>query len=264
MRISFRIITEMNELASASELVKNIWGKENAITPYLLRAQVHVGGLVIGAYEDDLLIGVSYGFPGVQSDGEVFFYSHILGVKNTYRGKNVGGMLKRFQAEAALEKGYKKMKWTFDPLQTRNANLNIRKLGATSNTYLPDFYGKMTDALNVGMPSDRLLVEWDLQKMHQERKFIALKCYAYIMKVDMGAEPEFPVTDGWKESESDFLCIAVPTQFQEIKKVSAEMAKDWRLQTRDAFQFYFKRGYSIIDFNFQPDRNVQCYLLHKR
>jgi predicted GNAT superfamily acetyltransferase len=123
----------------------------------LLMAHSQVGGLILGGFDGNKLVGVSYGFPGRDHTG-LFLYSHLLAVDSEYRGANIGYDLKRFQAEKALENGYSKIKWTFDPLESKNAYLNIHKIGASSHEYKVNFYGQMTDPLNYGSPTDRLLV----------------------------------------------------------------------------------------------------------
>lgn len=263
MDIQLKTLTEMSDLKEANQFIKKIWGEENGITPYLLTAHSHVGGLILGAYKNHQLIGASYGFPAMVHDSpKPFFYSHILGVMEGFRGKGIGESLKYFQAETAKEKGYEKMQWTFDPLESRNAYLNIHKLGATSNKYQRNFYGEMMDSLNSGTPTDRLFVEWNLLDLNKNVHSADLSEHTEIMDFHL-RDREFPVCQGWVKTDDNWVRIAIPTQFQALKESSIELARQWRLQTKEAFTFYFNSGFSIVDFDYSRNRHVQYYLLHK-
>ena len=86
--------------------------------------------------------------------------SHMAGVHPEFRDSGQGYLLKRAQWQMVRQQGVERITWTYDPLQSRNAKLNIAKLGAVCNTYIPNYYGQMRDGLNIGMPSDRFQVDW--------------------------------------------------------------------------------------------------------
>jgi predicted GNAT superfamily acetyltransferase len=163
--INIRTLETPTDLEAVEGLQRIVWsGDETEIIPvHLLRAVVHNGGLVIGAFSEDQLVGFVFGFPGIDStpDGpQVIHASHMAGVHPEFRDAGLGYRLKRAQWQMVRRQGIKRITWTFDPLQSRNANLNITKLGAVSNTYIPNYYGEMRDGINIGMPSDRLQVDW--------------------------------------------------------------------------------------------------------
>jgi predicted GNAT superfamily acetyltransferase len=123
-------------------------------------AAQHVGAILVGAFDGAELIGFVYGFPGFEGEHRVI-HSDMLAVKESWRDRGVGRVLKLAQRDAAVARGVDRITWTFDPLQTRNAFLNLEKLGATADRYLRDFYGTTSSPLHAG-GTDRLWVTWHL------------------------------------------------------------------------------------------------------
>ncbi|NUT35903.1 MAG: GNAT family N-acetyltransferase [Hamadaea sp.] len=156
-------VAELHDLPSleaAGELLCQVWGADSPdqlVNLSLLRALAHAGNYVAGAHREDKLIAVAVAFLG-----EGHLHSHITGVTRGGQGAGVGHVLKLHQRGWALRRGIPEVRWTFDPLVRRNAYFNLQKLGATASDYLVDFYGPLTDGINVGDPSDRLLAVWDL------------------------------------------------------------------------------------------------------
>ena len=152
---------------ACEEVQLAVWGEgEREIVPYdILRAIAHGGGTVVGAWDGGQMVGMALSFVAWGAGG-AYHHSHLLGVRPEYRRAGVGWRLKMAQRAFVLAQGLNLMTWTFDPLESANAHLNFAKLGVVSQTYLPDFYGAMPEALNAGLPSDRLLVEWRLNTPH--------------------------------------------------------------------------------------------------
>src|SRR5215213_7578305 len=123
-------------------------------------AVAHAGNYVAGAFSGTRLVGASAGFFTAPPDPEL--HSHITGVAPGGQHHGIGFALKVHQRAWALARGVRVVAWTFDPLVARNAWFNLAKLGARPTAYLEDFYGPMTDAINAGMASDRLLLAWAL------------------------------------------------------------------------------------------------------
>lgn len=126
----------------------------------------NAGGWTLGAYVDDLLVGFVLTVPMFRGDGRAF-YSHLTGVEKDYQNLGIGAKLKWAQRERALSEGIRYIKWTFQPVLARNAFFNLERLGATIATYVPNFYGTDSDSVvdtggAVGVPSDRLFAEWEL------------------------------------------------------------------------------------------------------
>ncbi len=160
-----RLIETPEEMDSVQELQRLVWpGSETEVIPaHALLAVVHNGGLLLGAFVNEKLVGAAWGFPGFYStpDGPRLKHcSHILAVHPEWRDSGLGFGLKRAQWQMVRHQGLDLITWTYDPLLSRNAHLNIAKLGAVCNTYRRSEYGDMRDGLNVGLPSDRFQVDW--------------------------------------------------------------------------------------------------------
>ena len=114
----------------------------------------HIGGLVLGAFEDNTLLGFLSAIPGIK-EGVPYWHSHMLAVRQDRRDSGIGSQLKQAQKEEALKQGIRLIEWTFDPLASRNAYVNIEKLGVIVRRYYPGFYGGS---------NDRLIAEWWLER----------------------------------------------------------------------------------------------------
>ncbi len=158
MTIEFRELRTAAELAPLPALERVVWGDVDLVALNLLVATVTEGGMAIGAFDGDRLVGSVYGFATEQPQ---VLHSHYLAVDPEYRRTGLGVALKHQQREWCLANGRTSMRWTYDPLQLGNGHLNLRSLGAVGTRYHPDFYGPM-GGINGGLPSDRVVVEWDL------------------------------------------------------------------------------------------------------
>lgn len=159
MTIEFRELRTAEELAPMPVLESRVWGTpDELVRVNMLVATISEGGMAIGAFDGDRLVGSVYGFATSQPD---VLHSHYLAVDPDYRRTGLGVALKHQQREWCLANGHNAMRWTFDPLQLGNAHLNLRSLGAVGVQYHPNLYGPM-GGINGGLPSDRMVVEWDL------------------------------------------------------------------------------------------------------
>lgn len=158
MTIEFRVLRTAAELAPMPTLEARVWGGVDLIAVNMLVATISEGGMAIGAFDGDRLVGSVYGFATHEPH---VLHSHYLAVDPDYRRSGLGVALKHEQRRWCLANGRTAMRWTFDPLQLGNAHLNLRSLGAVGTRYHPDLYGPM-GGINGGLPSDRLVVEWDL------------------------------------------------------------------------------------------------------
>ena len=128
----------------------------------MLLVSARIGGLVIGAYDEDRLVGFAYALPGIR-DGKPFQWSHMLGVIPEYRGSGLGWRLKVEQRRLVMASGVDLIAWTYDPLQAANAHLNFAKLGTIAREYHLDAYPGSSSPLHAGTPTDRLIAEWWLR-----------------------------------------------------------------------------------------------------
>jgi predicted GNAT superfamily acetyltransferase len=239
--ISIAHCTQLDEFERCVELQGAVWGYDSGdLVPrrlFLLASKI--GGQVVGAFNSTgLMVGFAMALPGVR-DGRPYLHSHMLAVLPEYRNAGLGRRLKLAQRDDALARGFELMEWTFDPLEIKNAYLNIIKLGAVARRYAVDFYGPSSSPLQAGLPTDRLYAEWWLRSPRVEAV--------------LGGEPE-PVVALER--------IEVPHLIAEWKRRPefTHQAAELQLQVRHALQAAFARGLSVLAFERAPEGNG-IYLL---
>ncbi len=269
--ITVRPITDAAGLRAVERLQRDVWGMPDleVVPSHQLVAAVAAGGAVLGAFDDnDTLLGFCYGFIGLR-DGRLLFYSHMAGVRPGYQDRDIGFLLKRAQRQAALDSGLDRMVWTYDPLQAINASFNLRKLGATAVRYYVDYYGEMPDAINRGMPSDRLEVDWSLRDPAVAARLAGSfpargwpdAPAALAATTRRGTVvPQRPVLD----LDAPAVRIEIPLAFGELRTRAPDMAMAWRPVSREAFLHYFSRGYRAVDFLRRRDEVTGSYVLERK
>src|SRR5713226_8914162 len=164
-RFFIRDVESDAEYHEIEDIQKEAWGFNDldTVPAATLIATQHAGGIVLGAFEGDRMIGFAYAFPALEQ-ARVSMHSHMLAVKPAYRNFQAGFYLKLAQRERALAMGLDEITWTFDPLQSLNAHLNFTKLGVISSRYIVNFYGEASSSpLHTGFGTDRLWVRWLLK-----------------------------------------------------------------------------------------------------
>lgn len=160
--MQIRRLFEHQHLALASRLERTVWGASDPIPAALLSVFVHHGGLVLGAYSRDEMVGVAVAFPARDGEQVTYLHSHLLGVLPEFRGQGIGERLKRAQWDWARSEGFPYVGWTYDPLVVINAWFNLGVLGASVAGLEKNAYGSLTDALNRDRPTHRFWVQWSL------------------------------------------------------------------------------------------------------
>lgn len=281
---NLHILEAPEDFTAVENLQRVVWpGDEVEIVPaHLLIAAVHSGGLLIGAYAPDM-VGFVFGFPGLYAtpDGpRLMHYSHMLAVHPDYRNSGVGFLLKRAQWQMVRRQGLDRITWTYDPLLSRNAHLNIARLGAVCNTYLRDHYGELRDGLNRGVSTDRFQVDWWVNSQRVERRLskharrqLDLANYlaagigilnptrlnASGLPLPQRASPFDSLPQIQEEDERPLLMVEIPADFSAIKSADLALAQDWRLHTREVFEGLFTRGYLITDFIHLPGATPRSF-----
>ncbi|HSQ03261.1 MAG TPA: hypothetical protein VLN59_04455, partial [Burkholderiales bacterium] len=168
----FRIrpLKTLDDFHAAEDVQRAAWDSDDIdIVPlHIMLTIARNGGIVLGAFAQDRMVGFVLGFLGtstrygVEAPATVKLKhcSHQLGVLPEWQSRGVGYALKVAQREAVLNQGVRLITWTYDPLESKNARLNIAKLGAVCNTYIRDYYGELRDDLNRGLATDRFQVDW--------------------------------------------------------------------------------------------------------
>lgn len=269
---NIHLIETPEEMRLVEDLQRAVWpGSETDIVPmHMLITAIHNGGLVFGAFVEENLIGFVFGFAGLEEtpDGpRPKHCSHMMGIHPDHRDGGIGFALKRAQWQMVRHQGLDHITWTYDPLLSRNAYLNIAKLGAVCTTYRRSEYGEMRDGLNAGLASDRFQVDWWINTRRVEsrlgkrsrptlkldnvarsglRPFYSL--HASRSAVGLPRPPEHVPA-----FEDRLLLAEIPADFMSLKSKDFALARDWRFFTRELFEMAFKANYIVTDFIF--DKN---------
>jgi len=266
--LNIRDIEEISEMRSVEELQKEVWGiDDREVFPALaLKPMRELGGVLIGAFDGDRMIGFVFGFPGLEND-RVILHSDMLAVRSEYRSRGVGYKLKLAQREKALAKGMDTITWTFDPLQALNAHLNISKLGVVGKSYRVNYYGETTSFLH-RTGTDRLWVTWLLQSERVKERIAggsvmetsALAEIPAVVRVGGNDEPVEGDEGLFREPS---LVIEIPDKINLVLKLSVELAVRWREATRNAFTRSMAAGLFVDEFYRvqRGEKKVGVYLL---
>ena len=224
----------IEEFQQCVSLQREIWGEEDIeVEPAtLFVVATKSGGQVLGAFDGERLVGYTLALVGF-AGGTVYLHSHMTGVHGDYRDRGVGRRLKLFQREEALGRGIRLIVWTFDPLETRNAHFNLNRLGAIARKYLPNLYGRTTSPLHLGLPTDRLWVEWQLDSARVAGAVAELltepPAALLAARIELPAE-----LDQWKHTDT-----------AEVARVQARI--------RQEFSTWFARGYAAMGVRKSPE-----------
>lgn len=195
----------------------------------------------MGAFEGRVMVGFALSLPGTRSR-HVYLHSHMLAVRKDHRNSGLGRRLKLMQRDDALSRGIELIEWTYDPLEIKNAYLNIEKLGAISRRYNINQYGITSSPLQGGLPSDRLIAEWWLKSKRVETLLAT------------GKNPSL-------QAESN---IDVPAQIYEWKAASETRGNAQQVQerNRERFLLSFAEGLAVLGYEREPDGNGKFLLAH--
>jgi predicted GNAT superfamily acetyltransferase len=198
------------------------------------------------------MIGFAFGFLGSEGTGEtrrLKHTSHMLAVVPDARFKGLGADIKWFQRIEALKQGLDLMTWTYDPLQALNAHLNLNRLGAIAQRYYRNAYGNMTDALNVGLASDRFEAEWHLKSPRVVGRLAGgsrselPKAGTPVYRIEWD-EMGLPVVVEEAPFGDDVNLVEIPADINALKAKNLPLAIHWREQTRSTFERAFTQGYA--------------------
>lgn len=245
-----RDVTDPWEMRALEDVQVQAWGySDREVLPAtMFRIGAHTGAVVLGAYPagegaSSLPFGLAYGFPALR-EGQMWHHSHLLALHPGWRGSGAAVALKLAQRDRALAQGLTRMTWTFDPLVTRNARLNLGKLGARAVSYHPDWYA-LGESRETAFPADRLMVEWDLTVPHAEQP-APLPRGERVLE----AKGEWPSSPRLELTEPQLLA-EVPLNVHALPE-AARLA--WRYALRDVLGTYLERGYVATDLAREGER----------
>ena len=259
MEFTIRDLAGMLDMQECERIQQEVWGfvDLDVVPAGLMAVMGHYGAVNAGAFVGDRMAGFVSGFPG-HGDGEVFHHSHMLAVRPEFRGGGIGIALKWAQADRVLARGIRRVNWTFDPLQARNANLNLNILGTTAGVYRRNVYGKSQSPLHGGIPTDRLEPDWrlDSERVARARRgdnlpppgIPDLPALNRIVRTGNGlqasSDPVPPESLG-----SNRILFFAPESINDILGRDIALAMDWRLKSRAGFTALFAAGYEVTAFH---------------
>lgn len=269
--IVIRDIESSAEMRAVEELQKEVWGLPDLdVVPfYHLVATKAAGGVLVGAFDRESLVGFVYGFTSYEH-GEMAHHSHMLAVKPEYRNLKLGYKLKLAQRERVIKQGIRFITWTYDPLQSLNAHFNLSTLGAFADRYLINFYGEDAASFLHRNGTDRLWVTWRLIGCRANERLdeIALKSEMerVVPLVQVAAENQPYKNDLAAGLARDKAFIEIPADINTLQKSKVTIAFQWREATRWAFTEALAAGYIVVDFYRQQreGQGIGVYLLSRK
>src|SRR5215467_6059521 len=230
--IVVRKCTGIDEFKACVELQKEVWKFEDAeLVPLRMFVVAEkVGGQIIGAFEGDSLLGYVFSVAGNRA-GHPYLHSHMLAVKESHRNQGRGRVLKLAQREDAMQRGIELIERTFDPLEIKNAWLNMMKLGALARRYYVNHYGYTSSVLHQGLPTDRLVAEWWLKS----KRVLGL--------LDQGRQPAFETLKK----------ICVPAQIYSWRASATDLPKAAEVQKRNREEFLRALSQNLAVLGYERD-----------
>ena len=269
-----RDLTSYDEMYALLALQREVWGMDDpqfGLYPPLISSVSKNGGVVLGAFdvETNEIVAFLFSFLGRSPGGPFKLCSQTMGVKKAWRGRGIAEHLKQVQRERTQAAGLPLITWTYDPLEAPNAYLNLHKLRAISRTYWQNIYGTNFGALNEGLPSDRLVVEWwvDGRRADDEAEMDwELLDGAPSVFETIGQGVKLQVVQANLALDSPSILLEIPAGIHPIKESNMDLAMDWRMKVRKAFETYFAKGYIVVDLISTVSRTGQRrnqYVLQK-
>jgi predicted GNAT superfamily acetyltransferase len=284
---TIRPFSELAEFRECVRLQREVWGyaDEDLVPATHLLVSSHYGAVLLGAFDPDgALEGFVYSFPG-RRDGEWVQYSRMLGVRAGRRNHGLGARLKAAQARASLAAGFRRMHWTFDPLERLNSHFNLEKLGVEVRVYHANLYGESSSALHRGLATDRFLAEWDLERAERAGRLAALLGESGPAGGGGAGEGATGATDATGAGSGEeialsgthaggpgspdldlrahTLLVEIPWDIQGLKRADLDAARAWRLATREALEHYLGSGYAAVGFRTLSEEGRAFHLLRR-
>jgi predicted GNAT superfamily acetyltransferase len=227
--VEIHLCDQPEEKRACVELQKEVWGfAEIDLVPLRMFVVAEkIGGQVIGAFKGGRMVGFCLSVPGIRN-GHSYLHSHMLGVRKEYQNRGLGRALKFWQREDAIRRGIDLIEWTFDPLEIKNAFLNIERLGAIARRYTINQYGITSSPLQGFLPTDRLIAEWWLRSSRVET----------VLKTSTHSRIKPEIT------------LEVPAEIYAWKANPDTRAKAQQVQSqnREVFLRSFKDGMAVVGY----------------
>ena len=241
--VSLRPLVTLDDADRILAVMVATWGEHQLLPREEIRALADSGNEPYGAFDGEQLVGYVLGWAGVDREEGLHLHSHMLATLPDRRSSGVGYALKLAQRALCLDRGITLVRWTFDPLLSRNAYFNLVKLGAVADRFLPNFYGEMTDSLNRGERSDRLMVRWEL-----EDATAGPATEAGIEVLGRAGDPDLPAPTDVRAPDGGPAMIRIPRDYHAIRGRDRGLADAWREASAAAFTACFEAGLIATGF----------------
>jgi len=265
--ITVRQLDNHNEYLECVRLQHDTWGEHftEVVSPAIQMVSQKLGGVTAGAFDaSGELIGFVFGLTGLK-DRKPVHWSDMLAVRPEWRGKGIGRRLKLFQRDEVKKLGVDVMYWTYDPLESGNAHLNINCLGARIAEYAENMYATDEGSiLHAGLGMDRFVVRWNFDEERVERALrgdLQLDNRSLQTPVVNTNESGEPVDAGLVDQP--VIRVEIPVNIQRIKTEFPAMGPQWRLNTRRVFHYYLSRGYAVESF-YRDVKTERCFYILKK
>jgi predicted GNAT superfamily acetyltransferase len=270
-RVQIRPLREDAEYRQCEYIQKAVWGTLGVSSELLSVTQKH-GGAVLGSITRGKVVGFLYAFLA-RRHGRLVHWSHMMAVEEKYRNLGLGFRMKLVHRELALAQGLSAICWTFDPLQSRNAALNIARLGGRVDEYIPDCYGQFPSMIEKGLPSDRFAVEWrirsaGIQKRLSQKDSGYTRLAACLTALPC-ANQTYSRSGRFIENrrldlhlQGSLLAVEIPPNTDLMRQQALPLARRWRMETRRIFTYYLQAGYRVKNFVPPgPETENRCFYI---
>ncbi len=267
-RIKIRPLKIEKEFRACEDIQREVWGGL-AISAEALSVTQKYGGAVLGAIAAGEMAGFLCAFLAKRK-GKLIHWSHMMAVRTRFRDRGLGFRMKLLHRRLALDQGIRSICWTFDPLQSRNAKLNVGRLGVQIEEYIPDCYGEFPSRIEKGLPSDRFVACWHIASAEVERRLRR--------PTERRIDLSWPCVNETRRASSRFLencqiawnlddrhlLVKIPANTDVMRERDLSLAKRWRMETRRIFRHYFGLGYRVEDFVTAPEGTEACFYVLSR
>jgi predicted GNAT superfamily acetyltransferase len=251
--LRIRPLKTLDDFRACERIQKSAWGNVG-VASEVLKVTAKYGGVVLGAAVNGKVVGFLYAFLA-RRHGRPIHWSHLMAVEPGFRDRGLGFRMKLAHRRLALAQGIKSVCWTYDPLQSRNAALNIARLGGRVDEYLENCYGRFESRIERGLPSDRLVVDWRIASVNVARRLaVPRRCLSGIASLPRVNETRTSA-GGFIENRrlhlaltAPRLAVEIPANTDTMRARNLRLAERWRRESRRIFQRYFARGYDVEDF----------------
>jgi predicted GNAT superfamily acetyltransferase len=250
--VEIRLLKDYPEFKQCERIQRAVWGTPG-ISPEVMAIMQKLGGAVLGAFVEGRLAGFLCAFLA-RRNGQIVHWSQMMAVASQFRGRGLGLRLKLAHRKLALQQGIRSICWTYDPLQSANARLNLAKLGARVEQYIVDCYGHFPSIIESGLPSDRFVVNWRIGTREVQQRLAGKNARRVATSLPIINATAINVQGLLENRKIDLelreprLLVEIPHDAGRMRRKSLPLAGRWRLDTRKIFLRYLAQGYRVVDF----------------